>query len=182
MSSARTRLFTFGSAGTASWRESRRPIAPRPVTRSASRCGGPLATCSTRPPEEGCQDERTREVTVGTTTVDERRAWERRLAMNVDRRPGERRQLGLMLAPYTIGLIGLVLLPAAVTLALACADYDLIRPPEWIGFGNLAMLADDPIFRIALRNSLVFAAVAVPLRLLVALGLALLLHRRTVLV
>jgi multiple sugar transport system permease protein len=100
----------------------------------------------------------------------------------VDRRPGERRQLALMLTPYTVGLVGLVLLPAAVTLALAFTEYDLIRPPRWIGLGNLTMLLDDPIFRIALRNSLVFAAIAVPLRLLIALGLALLLHRRTALV
>jgi len=87
-----------------------------------------------------------------------------------------------MLAPYIVGLVGLVLLPAAVTLALAFTEYDLIRRPRWIGVGNLTMLLDDPIFRIALTNSVVFAAIAVPLRLLVALGLALLLHRRTALV
>jgi len=87
-----------------------------------------------------------------------------------------------MLTPYIIGLVGLVLLPAAVTLALAFTEYDLIRRPRWIGLGNVTMLLDDPIFRIALRNSLVFAAIAVPLRLLLALGLALLLHRRTAMV
>jgi len=91
-------------------------------------------------------------------------------------------QPALMLAPYALGLVALVLLPAAVTLALAFTDYDLIRPPAWTGLGNLRMLADDPVFRIALTNSLGFAVVAVPLRLLVALGLALLLHRRTALV
>jgi multiple sugar transport system permease protein len=100
----------------------------------------------------------------------------------VDRHPRERRQLALMLAPYTVGLVGLVLLPAAVTLALGFTEYDLVRRPRWIGLDNLTMLVEDPIFRIALRNSAVFAAVAVPLRLLVALGLALLLQRRTALV
>jgi multiple sugar transport system permease protein len=94
----------------------------------------------------------------------------------------ERRQLALMLAPYVAGLVGLVLVPAGVTLALAFADYDLIRPPEWIGLGNFAELAGDGVFRKALANSLVFAAVAVPARLVIALGLALLLHRRTALV
>ncbi|HEU4349625.1 MAG TPA: sugar ABC transporter permease [Actinoplanes sp.] len=87
-----------------------------------------------------------------------------------------------MLAPYVAGLVGLVLLPAAVTLGLAFADYDLIRPPRWIGLGNLEELAGDGIFRAALTNSAVFAAFAVPARLLIALGLALLLHRRTALV
>ncbi|WP_310376546.1 carbohydrate ABC transporter permease [Catenuloplanes atrovinosus] len=84
-----------------------------------------------------------------------------------------------MLAPYLLGLVVLVLAPFAVTLALAFTDYDLIRPPRWAGTGNFTALAADPIFRTALVNSLTFAAVAVPLRLLVALALALLLHRRT---
>ncbi|MGN9810109.1 carbohydrate ABC transporter permease [Micromonospora sp. BQ11] len=85
-----------------------------------------------------------------------------------------------MLAPYLLGLVGLVLLPALVTLALAFTEYDLLRPPTWVGLDNLIALADDPIFRVALLNSLVFALIAVPLRVLLALGLALLLHRRAV--
>jgi multiple sugar transport system permease protein len=95
---------------------------------------------------------------------------------------GERRRLGLMLAPYLVGLVGLVLVPSGVTLAMAFADYDLIRPPVWIGLGNFADLAADPVFRAALTNSLIFATFAVPARLLVALGLALLLHRRAAMV
>ncbi len=90
----------------------------------------------------------------------------------------ERRQLALMLAPFAVGLVGLVLLPAAVTLAMAFAEYDLIRPPRWIGRQNFVELARDPIFRTALVNSLVFAAIAVPVRLVIALALALLLHGR----
>ena len=89
-----------------------------------------------------------------------------------------RRQLALMLAPYLIGLVGLVLVPAVVTLALAFTEYDLLRPPTWAGLDNFTALVDDPIFRVALLNSVVFALVAVPLRVLLALGLALLLHRR----
>jgi len=87
-----------------------------------------------------------------------------------------------MLAPYAIGLVGLVLVPFGVTVALAFTDYDLIRAPSWVGLDNLVSLASDPVFRAALRNSLVFAAIAVPLRVLIALGLALLLHRRAALV
>jgi multiple sugar transport system permease protein len=89
-----------------------------------------------------------------------------------------RRQLALMLAPYLLGLTLLVLLPAAATIALALAEYDLINPPTWVGLGNFVELAQTDAFRIALVNSVVFAAIAVPLRLLIALFLALLLHRR----
>ena len=82
-----------------------------------------------------------------------------------------------MLAPYVFGLVALVAIPALATFGLALTDYDLIRSPDVIGLDNFRELVDDRIFRIALVNSLVFAAVAVPLRLLAALGLALLLHR-----
>ena len=90
----------------------------------------------------------------------------------------ERRQHWLMLAPYAFGLVVLVALPALVTFALAFTEYDLIRDPTFIGVDNFRELAGDDIFRTALVNSLVFALVAVPLRLLAALGLALLLHPR----
>ena len=85
--------------------------------------------------------------------------------------------LWLMLTPFLLGLTVLVAVPALATFGLALTDYDLIRSPDFVGLGNFHELVDDRIFRIALVNSLVFAAVAVPLRLAAALGLALLLHR-----
>jgi len=91
---------------------------------------------------------------------------------------GERRVLWWMLAPFLVGVVALVLVPAAVTLGLALFDYDLVRSPDWIGIGNFRELVGDDIFRISLRNSMAFAALAVPLRLAGALALALLLHRR----
>lgn len=90
----------------------------------------------------------------------------------------ERRELMIMLAPFVVGLAVLVVAPAAVTLALSLTEYDLIGPARWVGLGNFRELVEDDVFRIALVNSLVFAAIAVPLRVLAALGLALLLHRR----
>jgi len=90
----------------------------------------------------------------------------------------QRRQLALMLAPYALGLGVLIVAPALVTFALALTEYDLIRAPRFTGLDNVRELFGDDVFRIALVNSLVFAAVAVPLRLGAALGLALLLHRR----
>jgi multiple sugar transport system permease protein len=83
-----------------------------------------------------------------------------------------------MLAPYAIGVIVLVALPAILTLAFALTEYDLIRSPRFVGLDNFRELVDDDVFRTALRNSVVYALFAVPLRLGAALGLALLLHRR----
>jgi len=90
----------------------------------------------------------------------------------------DRRQLALMLAPYVLGLVALVAVPALVTFVLALTEYDLIRSPRFTGLDNLRELAGDEIFHKALLNSGVFAAIAVPLRVGAALGLALLLHQR----
>ena len=90
----------------------------------------------------------------------------------------ETRVLALMLAPYALGLAALVALPALATFAIAFFEWDLIRSPRWHWFGNFTELWEDEIFATAIRNSLLFVAFAVPLRLAGALGLALLLHRR----
>ena len=90
----------------------------------------------------------------------------------------EQRGLALLLAPYLLGVAVLVLAPALVTFGLAFSEYDLLRSPRFIGWDNFRELADDEIFGISVRNSLLFAAAAVPLRLAGALLLALLLHPR----
>jgi multiple sugar transport system permease protein len=91
---------------------------------------------------------------------------------------GERRAHLLLLAPYVFGLLALMAAPALVTFGLALFEYDLIRSPRWIGLDNFRELVNDEVFRISLRNSLLFILFAVPLRLLGAFTLALLLHRR----
>jgi len=84
-----------------------------------------------------------------------------------------------LLAPYAFGALVLLVVPAIATFVVAFYELDLLGPSRWVGLENFRTLLDDPIFREALVNSLTFAALAVPLRLLGALGLALLLHRRT---
>ena len=83
-----------------------------------------------------------------------------------------------LLWPYAFGAAVLLVLPAAATFAVSLLELDLLGPARWAGLENFRALAGDPIFREALVNSLTFAALAVPLRLLGALGLALLLHER----
>jgi multiple sugar transport system permease protein len=72
----------------------------------------------------------------------------------------------------------LVVIPGAVTFGLALTEYDLIRSPSFIWFENFRDLWWDDVYWIALGNSLLFIVFAVPLRLLGALALALLMHKR----
>jgi multiple sugar transport system permease protein len=81
------------------------------------------------------------------------------------------------LAPVAAGALVLVVVPALLTLALAFTAYDALSAPRWVGTGNFSRIAEDPIFREALVNSLWFIAIAIPLRLLVALGAGLLVSR-----
>jgi multiple sugar transport system permease protein len=85
--------------------------------------------------------------------------------------------LWLMLLPYLAGTLLLVGLPALLSAVLAFTAYDAISPPVFVGFANFRLLAADPVVTTAIGNSLVFIALAVPLRILGALGLALLLLR-----
>ena len=80
--------------------------------------------------------------------------------------------------PYAAGLIALVALPSLATAFLAFTEYSGIEAPRFTGLDNLRRLASDADLRYALLNSAFYVAVAVPLRLVIATGVALLLHRR----
>ncbi len=85
--------------------------------------------------------------------------------------------LWLLLLPYLVGTLLLVGLPALLSAVLAFTSYDALTPPVFVGFANFRLLAADPMVTTAISNSLVFILLAVPLRILGALGLALLLLR-----
>jgi len=84
----------------------------------------------------------------------------------------------LFLSPFFLGTLVLVVLPALATVALAFTTYYGIAPPTWAGLANLQRVTENPLIRRSLFNSMVFLGLAVPLRLLGALLLALLLQRR----
>jgi multiple sugar transport system permease protein len=90
----------------------------------------------------------------------------------------ERRQLVLMLTPYVAGALLLFVVPAQLSFALALTDADLLTTPDYVGLQNLRALLHDPVLSEVLWRSALFVAVAVPLRLALATGFALLLHAR----
>lgn len=78
------------------------------------------------------------------------------------------------LLPYLLGALLLIVLPAVITFGIAFTRYNGIAAPVFIGWENFDFLRYEPLFKIALINSLLFISEAVPLRILGALGLALL--------
>lgn len=87
-----------------------------------------------------------------------------------------RSELYALVSPYLGGVLILVALPAFLSFLLSLASYDALSPPTWNGLQNFRDIAADPLLWTALRNSLYFIVLAVPLRLLGSLTLALLLN------
>ena len=82
-----------------------------------------------------------------------------------------------MLAPYTLGALLLFIVPAAYSFAMALTDADLLTPAASSG-SRTSRSWPRTLFAGVLWRSALFVAIAVPLRLAVATGLALLLHAR----
>jgi ABC-type sugar transport system permease subunit/ABC-type glycerol-3-phosphate transport system substrate-binding protein len=105
----------------------------------------------------------------------------RRLKATGARGPALRRRLktGLMFAsPWLIGLAVFVLYPIAASVVYSFCDYSVLTEPRWIGLGNFRDLLSDEVFLQAFRNTLVYAALALPCGLTLAFGLALLLDSK----
>jgi multiple sugar transport system permease protein len=90
----------------------------------------------------------------------------------------------LFIAPWLFGFLVLVVGPFLASLYLSFTKYELYGAPEWIGLENyrqlFASLFDpelgDSRVWVAFYNTVFYTVFAVPLGLLVALGLALLLN------
>ena len=86
-------------------------------------------------------------------------------------------RLRLLLLPYAVGIVVLVLIPAAVSLALAFFQYDGLSTPRWVGTLNFVLAYSDDLFALSVQNSLALVILPVPLRVFGALLLARLLQR-----
>lgn len=83
----------------------------------------------------------------------------------------------ISLSPWLIGFLLLTIIPIAVSIYTSMTQWTGIEPPEWIGLGNYTrMFTNDPLFWQALRVTLGFVALSLPLKLVLGLALALLLN------
>ncbi|MBW3561103.1 MAG: sugar ABC transporter permease [Actinobacteria bacterium] len=83
---------------------------------------------------------------------------------------------GMFLAPYAIGVVLLIAVPAVMNIGYALTDYSGLTPTaRFTGLANVRRMLADPLFYASIRASLAHTVIVVPLRLLVALGLGLLL-------
>lgn len=85
----------------------------------------------------------------------------------------------LFISPWLIGFAGFLLGPMIASVYISLTEWDSFTPPEWVGLENYAKaLTEDPVFWKALWNTFFFAAVSVPLGLVIGVWLANLLNKQ----
>ncbi len=86
-------------------------------------------------------------------------------------------RLGLLFcSPWLIGLLVFQLYPIVASMYFSLCDYSVLEKATFIGLGNYADLMRDEVFWKALRNTLYYAVMALPLGLLVSFATAVLLN------
>ena len=76
-----------------------------------------------------------------------------------------------------IGLTVFIFVPILAGLVLSFTDWDMLSRPGWVGFDNyIALLTQDPLFWLSLKNTLIYSLIVIPAGTSLALGLALLLN------
>jgi len=80
--------------------------------------------------------------------------------------------------PWIIGFFLFTAVPMALSFYYSFCDYSLLQRPAFIGWRNYYELWFDPIFWVVLRNTGIYAAIALPAGVVFALTLALLLNAR----
>ncbi|HEX5828126.1 MAG TPA: sugar ABC transporter permease [Candidatus Limnocylindrales bacterium] len=83
----------------------------------------------------------------------------------------------LFLLPWIIGFVVFTAGPMLASLYLSFTRYNVIRPPQMVGIRNYELLLDDRRIPLSLANTAFYAALHVPLVIIISLLLAMMLLR-----
>jgi multiple sugar transport system permease protein len=84
----------------------------------------------------------------------------------------------ILILPFILGFLGLTLLPMLFSFYVSFTSWDLLSPPQWVGFGNFQKLfTADPDYIQGIKVTLSYAVIALPLNLLVGFILAMLMNK-----
>jgi multiple sugar transport system permease protein len=84
----------------------------------------------------------------------------------------------LFITPAVIGFVVFLAGPFLASLLISFTDYKLLVAPQWVGLDNYRALMVDPLFWQSLKVTFQYAIVALPLGLVLSLGLAVLLNQK----
>jgi multiple sugar transport system permease protein len=75
-------------------------------------------------------------------------------------------------SPWLIGGTAFLFVPMGMSLWYSLTDYPLLKPPVFVGTANYAEMLGDARFWLTVRNTAVYAALAIPLCTAAALAIA----------
>jgi multiple sugar transport system permease protein len=76
----------------------------------------------------------------------------------------------IMMAPYFVLFFFFTVLPVLTSVALSFTSFNVLEPPKFILWDNFVRLfLDDDIFKIAIKNTLIFAVITGPISYLMCL-------------
>ncbi|HHT35897.1 MAG: carbohydrate ABC transporter permease [Candidatus Wallacebacter cryptica] len=79
----------------------------------------------------------------------------------------------LFLAPYAILFTLFTVVPVIMAILLSFTYFNMLQPPQWVGLHNYVRLfLEDEIFLIAVKNTLVYAAITGPVSYLLCFVIA----------
>jgi multiple sugar transport system permease protein len=92
-------------------------------------------------------------------------------------RASDTRAAWLFISPWVIGFLLFTLYPLIYSGYLSLTDYDVINDPHFVGMENYTALVSDDKVLLALRNTLLFTVMSVPVKIVLSFLLAVLLNK-----
>jgi multiple sugar transport system permease protein len=83
----------------------------------------------------------------------------------------------LFMAPWVVGLLMFQLGPLVASFILSFTRYDIITPVKWTGVANYVEMFRDQLFSKSLLNTAYYVGVSTPIRIVLAIAMALLLNQ-----
>lgn len=81
-------------------------------------------------------------------------------------------------SPWIIGFFVFMAYPLIASIYFSFCDYSVLKPPIWVGMDNYKALMGDDLFWTALKNTLLYAVIALPAGMATAVILAMLLNAK----
>lgn len=83
----------------------------------------------------------------------------------------------LFISPWLFGLLVFTLYPLLASLYYSFTDYNVLQPAKVVGVRNFReMFSEDHLFWTSVRNTLIYAALSIPVNIFFSVSLALLLN------
>ncbi|HOA78439.1 MAG: sugar ABC transporter permease [Bacilli bacterium] len=122
---------------------------------------------------EKAQVQNTTTVPASSKRMGKLRRWWREKSIQIDqwsrKKPFRRkmylnRSLYLMMVPYLLLFSLFTVVPVVMSFALGFTYFNILETPKWVGWNNyLDLFLNDPIFIIAVKNTLIIALITGPI-------------------